>query len=74
MQELIRRGVLGPSLVISYSHSDADVDQTIEAFEGALSVYRQALDRGCEEFLVGPETQVVYRDFNAPAFQGSATT
>jgi glutamate-1-semialdehyde 2,1-aminomutase len=71
MQELIRRGVLGPSLVISYSHSDRDVDQTVEAFRGALSVYRQALDEGFDKYLVGPETQVVYRDFNAPAFQGS---
>jgi glutamate-1-semialdehyde 2,1-aminomutase len=74
MQELIRRGVLGPSLVVSYSHSDHDVDQTIEAFRGALGVYRQALDQGYEEFLVGPETQVVYRDFNAPAYSRMSLT
>ncbi len=28
MQETIRRGVLGPSFVISYAHTDADVDST----------------------------------------------
>ncbi|QDV44011.1 3-aminobutyryl-CoA aminotransferase [Stieleria neptunia] len=70
MQELIRNGVLGPSLVISYSHSDQDVDQTIEAFRAATAVYRQALDEGYQRYLVGPATQVVYRDFNAPAYQG----
>ena len=31
MQELIRRGVIGPSFVVSFSHSDADIDRTGEA-------------------------------------------
>ena len=48
MQELIERGVLGPSLVVSYAHSDDDTDRTVEAFRGALAVYRQALDEGYE--------------------------
>jgi glutamate-1-semialdehyde 2,1-aminomutase len=69
MQELIRRGVLGPSLVISYSHSDADVDQTVEAFRGALQIYREALTEGYERFLVGPPTQRVYQDRNQPPFR-----
>jgi glutamate-1-semialdehyde 2,1-aminomutase len=69
MQELIKRGVLGPSLVISYSHSDADVDQTIEAFRGALAVYRRALSEGYGKFLVGRESQVVYQQFNEPAYR-----
>jgi glutamate-1-semialdehyde 2,1-aminomutase len=69
MQELIKRGVLGPSLVISYSHSDADVDHTITAFRGALNVYRQALTTGYREFLIGRESQTVYRDFNELQFQ-----
>ncbi len=69
MQELIRHGVLGPSLVISYSHSDEDIRDTVIAFDNALSIYRQALDIGYENFLVGRTTQVVYRDYNAPDFQ-----
>jgi glutamate-1-semialdehyde 2,1-aminomutase len=69
MQELIKRGVLGPSLVISYSHSDADVDHTIEAFRQALNVYRQALTAGYQQFLVGRESQTVYREFNEPPFR-----
>lgn len=71
MQELIRNGVLGPSLVISYSHSDTDVADTITAFEAALPVYRQALDQGPEHYLVGPPTQVVYSDRNTPPYRQS---
>lgn len=73
MQELIRRGVLGPSLVISYSHSNADVDHTIDAFRESLVVYRQALEEGYAKFLIGSESQVVYRDLNTPAFQAIPT-
>jgi glutamate-1-semialdehyde 2,1-aminomutase len=68
MQELIARGILGPSLVISYAHSDDDVQKTIDAFDGALPVYRQALIDGYEAHLLGPPTQVVYRSRNARTY------
>jgi glutamate-1-semialdehyde 2,1-aminomutase len=58
---MIRRGVLAPSFVVSYSHSDEDVDLTIEAVEGALDVYRRALSDGVERYLVGPPVKPVFR-------------
>jgi len=62
LQELIARGILAPSLVISYSHGDAEVDRTLEAVDGALGVYRRALDAGgVERFLAGPPTRLVFR-------------
>jgi len=64
MQELIRRGVLAPSFVISYSHSDDDVDRTVEAVDGALEIYRRALDEGVEPFLVGRPVKPVFRSHN----------
>jgi glutamate-1-semialdehyde 2,1-aminomutase len=64
MQELIRRGVLGPSFVISQAHGDADVDRTIEAVDGALGVYRRALEDGVERHLHGPPVQPVFRPSN----------
>ncbi len=64
MQEMIQRGVIAPSLVISYSHSDADIDRTVEAIEGSLRVYRQALEDGVEKFLVGRPVKPVFRKFN----------
>jgi glutamate-1-semialdehyde 2,1-aminomutase len=60
LQETIRRGVLAPSLVVSYSHSDEDIDQTVEAIDGALTVYARALEDGPEVYLVGRPVQPVF--------------
>jgi glutamate-1-semialdehyde 2,1-aminomutase len=64
LQETIKRGVIMPSLVVSYSHTDADIDGTIEAIDGALAIYARALEDGPERHLVGRPSQVVYRRFN----------
>jgi glutamate-1-semialdehyde 2,1-aminomutase len=64
LQETILRGVLMPSLVVSYAHSDADIDATVAAIDGALEVYRRACDAGIEQYLVGRPSRSVYRQFN----------
>lgn len=64
MQETIKHGLLMPSLIISYSHSDQDVDRTIEAVDDALYVYAHALDEGVEKYLVGRPVAPVFRRFN----------
>lgn len=65
MQELIRWGVLAPSFLVSYSHDNADIDQTIEAIRRAALVYRRALDaRSTDGLLIGAPTKTVYRRFN----------
>ena len=64
LQELIRNGVIAPSLVVSYSHSDEDIDRTVQAFEKALKIYKQALDSGAESFVIGPSVKPVYRARN----------
>jgi glutamate-1-semialdehyde 2,1-aminomutase len=61
LQETIRRGVLASSLVVNYSHRDADIDAAIEAIGGALAVYRQAIDSDPSRFLIGAPPQPVYR-------------
>jgi len=60
LQELIRRGVLGPSFVVSYSHQDEDIDRTIDAIDGALAVYARAMSDGVDELLVGPPSRPVF--------------
>ena len=65
LQETIKRGVLMPSLVVSYTHSDEDVARTIDAVDGALGVYKQALENGVERYLVGRPSDVVFRRFNS---------
>ena len=60
MQELIRWGVLAPSFIVSYAHSDADIDHTIEAVARAAKVYKKALEAGSTDgLLVGAPTKVV---------------
>jgi len=66
LQETIRRGVLMPSLVVSYTHSDTDIARTIDAIDGALGIYTRALNDGVESYLTGRPSQVVYRRFNDP--------
>ncbi len=61
MQEIIKRGVLGPSFVISYSHRDEDVDRTVEAVSGALRVYAKALSDGVDRYLEGRPVKPVDR-------------
>ena len=64
IQECMKRGVLASSLVVSYSHSEQDIDRTIEAFHGAMLVYRKALDEGLEKYLVGRPVKPVMRTRN----------
>lgn len=67
LQEMIRRGVLMATLVVSYTHSNEDIDRTLEALDQSLAVYKRALEHGVERYLVGPPSQVVYRRYNHPA-------
>ena len=67
MQELLRRGVLGQSLVISAAHTDTDVNQTIEAAAQALEVYARAIEAGSTEgLLVGRPVAPAIREFAVP--------
>jgi glutamate-1-semialdehyde 2,1-aminomutase len=64
LQEIIRRGVIAPSLVVSYSHTDEDIDHTLDAINEALYVYRKALDEGYETYLVGSSIKPAVRKYN----------
>lgn len=64
MQELIRRGVIAPSFVVSFSHSEADIERTGEAVHEALAIYRKALDEGVDKYLEGRPVKPVNRRFN----------
>lgn len=63
LQELISRAIIGPSFVVSSSLSDEDIDQTAAAMDGALAVYRDALDHGVERYLRGRSVQPVFRQY-----------
>jgi len=63
MQELVRHGVMAPSFVVSWSHSEDDIDRTIEAVDAACRVYRRALDSDVHEHLEGRPVKPVFRRF-----------
>jgi glutamate-1-semialdehyde 2,1-aminomutase len=64
LQEIIKRGIIAPSLVVSFSHRDEDIQQTVEAIAEALTVYCRALEEGVEKYLIGRSVQPVFRKFN----------
>jgi len=64
MQELIRRGVIAPSFVISLAHCDLDIQHTAEAVYEAHIVYRKALDEGVQNYLAGRPVKPVNRKYN----------
>ncbi|WP_405496489.1 glutamate-1-semialdehyde 2,1-aminomutase [Nocardia sp. NBC_00511] len=52
LQELLDRGVLGQSFVVSAAHTDADIDLTIDACRAAAKTYRRAIDNGSVDGLL----------------------
>ena len=49
----MKRGLLMPSSIVSYAHSDKDIEQTVERISEALVVYKKALEEGIENYLMG---------------------
>jgi glutamate-1-semialdehyde 2,1-aminomutase len=64
LQEMMERGAIAPSFVLSFSHSDADIDRTAEAVSETLGIYRKALDEGIHKYLHGRPVKPVNRRCN----------
>jgi glutamate-1-semialdehyde 2,1-aminomutase len=64
MQELIRRGIIAPSFVVSFSHSDDDIDRTGDVVNQALELYARALEDGVDRYLLGRPVKPVNRRHN----------
>jgi len=63
LQEIMSRGIIAPSFVVSYSHSDADIDRTLDVIDAALRVYRRALEDGVAKYLRSRPVLPVFRRF-----------
>jgi glutamate-1-semialdehyde aminotransferase/spore coat polysaccharide biosynthesis protein SpsF (cytidylyltransferase family) len=62
MQEMIARGVLFQGIFVpSYSHSADDIAYFLKAFDATCVIYKEALDHGFENFLVGAPAKPVFR-------------
>jgi glutamate-1-semialdehyde 2,1-aminomutase len=67
LQEMLERGILGQSFVISAAHTDDDVDRTVEAVGESLTVYAKALQAGSTAGLLrGRPVAPALRRFAAP--------
>jgi glutamate-1-semialdehyde 2,1-aminomutase len=64
LQEMIKHGLITPSLVVSFSHTDEDIDRTINAIGESLYIYRCALQDGIDRYLVGRPVKPVFRKFS----------
>ncbi len=64
LQETIKRGILMTSLIVSYTHTDEDIDKTLTALDESLGIYSAALKQGVSGYLVGAPSKSAYRKFN----------
>jgi glutamate-1-semialdehyde 2,1-aminomutase len=64
LRETLMRGLIMPSMVVSYAHSDPVIDATVDRVAEALRVYRRAIDEGIERYLPGRPVKPVMRRFN----------
>jgi glutamate-1-semialdehyde 2,1-aminomutase len=64
LQEIIKHGIIAPSLMTSYSHTDEDIDRAIYGINEALYMYRKGLDEGAEKYLVGQPIKPAVRKYN----------
>ena len=67
LQELLDRGVLGQSFVISAAHTDEDIATTVDAVRAALTMYGNALERRTTDGLLrGRAVAPALREFAEP--------
>ena len=67
LQELLDRGVLAQSFVISAAHTDHDLEETVAAVDAALDIYGRAIaDRTTDGWLRGRPVAPALREFAAP--------
>lgn len=61
MQEMIKRGVLAPNLVVSAALADKDIEHFLWAVGESADIYKKALEDGVEKYLVGRSVKPVFR-------------
>jgi glutamate-1-semialdehyde 2,1-aminomutase len=53
LQELIERGILAPSFVVSAAHDELAISQTVEAVAAIMPAYHRALEQGADAVVHG---------------------
>jgi len=63
-QEMVKNGVLIPWIAISYAHGEEELKRTKKALEKTFRVYKKAVNKGYEKYLVGEVIKPVFRKYN----------
>lgn len=63
-QEMIKNGVLMPWLAVSLSHTDRELELTMNALDKTLEIYGRAISEGVDKYLSGSTIKPVFRKFN----------
>ncbi len=63
-QEMIKCNILMPWIAISYAHRDKELALTKVALEKTFVVYKKAVEKGYEKYLVGDVIKPVFRKYN----------
>ena len=57
----MKRGLIMPSIIVTYSHSNSDIDETVDKIADALVVYKKAMNEGVDKYLEGRSVKPVFR-------------
>ncbi|MBX9881063.1 MAG: glutamate-1-semialdehyde 2,1-aminomutase [Sphingomonas sp.] len=63
-QEMLKRGVMMPWLAFAQAHGADELALTLDALDGAMAVYANALSDGIDGLLEGPAVKPVFRSHN----------
>ncbi|MBN4081844.1 glutamate-1-semialdehyde 2,1-aminomutase [bacterium AH-315-C07] len=64
MQEMVKKHILMSYIAFCYCHTNNEIDLTLEAFDSACKVYKQALGLGLDKFLHSNIIKPVFRKHN----------
>ena len=53
-----------PYIAVSYAHQEEELKVTLEAVQYALEIYKQALEKGYENYLKSDIIKPVFRKYN----------
>ena len=63
-QEMAKNNVIMSWISVSAAHGEVELDITLSAVRKSLKVYKQALDSGIGDYLVGDPVKPVFRRYN----------
>ena len=61
---MVKNRVLIPWIAISYAHGEEELKRTKKALEKTFRVYKKAVNKGYEKYLVGEVIKPVFRKYN----------